>query len=295
MTQRESSEPWTIKSVLAWASEDFRSRGIESPRLDAELLLGHALGLSRIQLITDAARPLSPSELAAFKALVIRRRAYEPVAYVLGEREFFGRRFVVNEHVLVPRPDTETLVEVALDRSQSCGLSMRALDLCTGSGCVATSLAKERPTASVIGTDVSAKALEVARHNAIRLGAYNVGFFQGDLYRALPDADARFDLITANPPYIPDAEIAALAADIRDHEPHLALRGGKDGLDIVRQIVEGAPGVLAPGGVLALEIGAGQADAVAAILGQAGFSDLRKTRDLGGIERVVSGLSSPAT
>jgi release factor glutamine methyltransferase len=281
-----------VESLLRWATEDFRARGIENPRLDAELLLCRALGTTRIQLIVDAKRALAESELAAMRELVKRRRAREPVAYILGEREFFGRTFRVDRRVLVPRPDTETLVSVALARTRTVSMATRALDLCTGSGCVAVTIARERPTSLVFASDASADALAVARDNALRLGAYNVAFRQGDLYAAVEGA-WRFDLVTANPPYIPSAEIASLMPDVRDHEPRLALEGGADGLALVRRIVAEAPAHLAPGGVLALEVGAGQAPAVGALLAGAGLGDVAVDRDYARIERVVSGVLHP--
>jgi release factor glutamine methyltransferase len=201
--------------------------------------------------------------------------------------------------VLVPRPDTETLVEVALQRSRRVSMSMRALDLCTGSGCVAVSLARERPTSSVVATDVSADALAVARENALRLGAYNLAFVEGDLFAALsalgPSATKTFDVIVANPPYIPAGEIPTLMADVRDFEPKLALDGGGDGLDLVRRIVTEAPRHLAPLGLLAMEIGFGQAPAVAALFEAAGFAEVERAKDYGRIERVVSGIWNPRT
>ena len=281
---------WTIESLLRWAMDDFRTRGIENPRLDAEVLLARALGTTRIQLIVDAKRPLSPEELGRMREMVRRRRAREPVAYIVGEREFYGRTFRVDRRVLVPRPDTETLVDVALTRTRALSMSMRALDLCTGSGCVAITLGRERPTSSVIGGDVSADALAVARDNALRLGAYNVAWRQGDLFDAVP-LPARFDLVTANPPYIAVGDFASLQADVRDHEPRLALDGGDDGLSLVRRVVDGAPARLAaPGGVLAVEVGAGQAPAVAELFERAGFSGVEVRRDYARIERVVSGM-----
>ncbi len=282
-------QAWTIEALLRWAADDFRARGVESPRLDAELLLGRALGSTRIQLVVDSKRPLDAGELARFRELVKRRRAREPIAYILGEREFYGRTFRVDRRVLVPRPDTETLVTTALDRTRHLSMSMRALDLCTGSGCVAITLARERPTSAIAAADVSDDALEVARDNALRLGAYNVAFFLGDLFAALP-AGARFDLVTANAPYIAADEIASLQPDVRDHEPRLALDGGADGLDLVRRIVAGAPRALRPAGTLALEVGAGQAPAVASLLAAGPFAAVEVRRDYAGIERVVSGV-----
>lgn len=289
-----SSEPktWTIEAVLRWSTDDFRARGIETPRLDAELLLGHALGCTRIKLFMELKRELGSTELASFKELVRRRRAREPVAYILGVREFYGRPFRVDPRVLVPRPDSETLVEVALERTRHVSMSMFALDLCTGSGCVGTTLARERPTARLLGTDVNDAALVVAQDNALRLGAYNIAFARSDLFDAVSE-DSAFDLVTANPPYVSTAEVGDLASEIRLHEPHLALDGGPDGLSMIRRIVADAPRHLRPGGVLALEVGAGQALAVSAFFAAEHFQEIRSTRDLGGIERVVSGVLSP--
>ncbi len=280
---------WTVEAVLRWATDDFRARGLDSPGLDAQLLLAHALGRTRLEVIVDGKRPLDPTELGRFRELVKRRRANEPTAYLLGEREFHGRLFRVDPRVLIPRPDTEVLVEVALRRTRRVSLSMRALDLCTGSGCVAVTMARERPTSFVMAADISAGALAVARENALRLGAYNVAFRQGDLFAAV-DAGSRFDVVTANPPYIPTAEVTALPPHIRDHEPRLALDGGADGLALVRRVVSGAPAYLRPGGALAVEVGAGEADAAAALLEGAGFVEVERQRDYGRIERVVSGV-----
>jgi release factor glutamine methyltransferase len=286
-----ASQPqeWTIETVLRWAADDFRGRGIESPRLDAELLLGRALGATRIQMIVDARRPLRGEELARFRDLVKRRRAREPVAYILGEREFHGRTFLVDRRVLIPRPDTETLVDVALERTRGRSMSMRALDLCTGSGCVAVTIARERPTSLVFAADVSSDALAVARDNALRLGAYNVALRCGDLFGAV-DPSCRFDLVTANPPYVPAGEIASLQPEIRDHEPRLALAAGDDGLSLVRRIVADAPLHLADGAVVALEIGYGEAREAAEMMRAKGFAGVTVRRDYARIERVVSGV-----
>jgi len=293
VTQPETKEPWTIGAVLKWAADDFRARGIESPRLDAEVLLAHALSCSRTQLIIDMMRPLVGDELARFRDLVKRRRHREPVAYLRGEREFYGRTFRVDARVLVPRPDTETLIDVALARTRHLSMSARVLDLCTGSGCVALTLALTRPTTQVTATDISEEALALAQENALRLGAPSVAFVRADLFGELRGP---FDLVTANPPYIASAEIATLAPDVQRFEPRLALDGGDDGLVLVRRIVDEAPRYLAKGGVLAMEIGAGQADAVAALFEARGFEDVSRARDLARIERVVSGVwnKSPA-
>jgi release factor glutamine methyltransferase len=274
--------------VLAWAAEDLKKRGTSSPRLDAELLLAKVLSSDRVGLIVDADRPLAKDELARYRELHQRRRAGEPVAYLLGVREFYGRPFRVDRRVLIPRPDTEHLVEVALARTRALSLSARVLDLCTGSGCVAVTLARERPTTRVRGADISPDALTVAAENALRLGAYNVGFVLSDLFAAFRSGRDRFDLITANPPYIADAEIPALTVDIRDYEPRLALGGGRDGLDIVRRIVTGAPAFLAADGVLAMEIGSDQGPAAREILTGLGYREVSVQRDYAGLDRVVS-------
>jgi release factor glutamine methyltransferase len=291
--QAESAnKTWTIGSLVKWATDDFRARGIENPRLDAELLVAHALHITRMQVIIEAQRPLEGAELTALRELVKRRRAHEPIAYLRGEREFFGLAFRVDKRVLVPRPDTETLVDVALARTARLSLAARLLDLCTGSGCVAIAYARQRPTTQVFASDASKDALAVARENAHRLGATNVALFESDLFARVRDVcgAVKLDAITANPPYIASAEVPTLQPDIKDFEPHLALDGGADGLDVVRRIVEGAPAYLSAGGTLALEIGAGQADATATLFEAHGFTDIQKQRDMGRIERVVSGI-----
>ncbi len=280
---------WSIAKVLRFATEDFQSRGIEAARLEAELLLGSVLGLDRVRLIIDAARPLEAPELAQYRELIKRRRKGEPIAYILGQREFYGLSFRVDPRVLIPRPDTETLVETALTRTLQRSMYGRALDLCTGSGCVAVAFAKARPCWRVCGLDLSADALSLAQDNAVRLGvAHNTYFVESDLFSALGEAD-RYDLITGNPPYIVSSEIDGLQPDIRDFEPRLALEGGCDGLEIIRRIVAGAPAHLQPGGVMALEVGDGQAEAVAALFDAQGFEDIELHKDYGGWQRVVSG------
>jgi release factor glutamine methyltransferase len=289
------SEPWTVRRVVEWAAGDLRTRGSTSPRLDAEVLLAHVLGVDRVRLIIDSALPLGQDELARYRALHQRRRGGEPVAYLIGVREFFGRPFRVDARVLVPRPETELLVEVALARTRERSLSARVLDLCTGSGCVAITLGRERPTTQVLATDLSEDALRVAADNALRLGASNVAFQRADLFQGVARPDGWFELITANPPYIADGEERELPVDVRAFEPRMALFAGSDGLDLVRRIVAEAPQRLAPGGVLAMEIGAGQAPAVRALLEAAGFEEIEAARDLARHERVVSGKTARTT
>jgi release factor glutamine methyltransferase len=284
-------ESWTIRRVIAWATEDLKKRGMSSPRLDVELLLGRILGLDRVRLLIDAERPLEKAELTRYREMHQRRRAGEPVAYLLGVREFYGRSFRVDPRVLVPRPDTETLVEVALERTRHLSLSARVLDLCTGSGCVAITLSRERPTTSVLGADISPDALSVAAENALRLGAVTLGLIRSDLFSALEAGRDRFDLITANPPYIADRELPTLQVDVRAFEPRLALAGGADGLAVIRRLVAEAPPFLDAGGVLALEVGAGQAEHVRRLFEVRGFHNITTRRDYGGHERVVAGIA----
>lgn len=290
---RRVKEAWTIRRVLTWTAEDFAERGIESARLDAELIIAHALGLGRVALYLDLDRPLSAAEREAIRALVLRRRKHEPVAYIVGHKEFWGRELEVSPAVLVPRPDTETVVERALEvLSAASDASLTVLDLCTGSGAIGLTLAAERPGVQVDVTDVSPEALLVAARNAEALGVSSrVRVLQGDLFEAL-SGEEKYALITANPPYIPAPEMATLAPDVRDHEPHLALVGGADGLGFYRRIVAEAPRFLSPGGVLLMEVGAGQAPAVEALVVAAGWaSETSRLRDLGGVERVVEARS----
>jgi release factor glutamine methyltransferase len=288
-SERPAGESWTVQRVLGWATQDFEKRGLPTARLDAEVLLAHVLGCERIRLFVEATRVLGEAELGAYREVIRRRRTGEPVAYVVGRREFFGLDFAVDSRVLIPRPDTETLVDVALDRTRAWSMHGRALDLCTGSGCVAIAFARQRPTWEVIGIDLDADALEVARANALRLGAVHaLRFLPGDLDAPL-DPNERFDLVTANPPYIPTAECDELDPGVRDFEPRLALDGGQDGLTVMRRVVETARACLVPEGVVALEVGFDQASRVADLLEGAGFSAIERRRDYGGHERVVSG------
>jgi release factor glutamine methyltransferase len=293
---KPGGEPWTIRRVLAWAVADLRERGSDTPRLEAELLLAEVLGTDRVGLIVDAERPLDKTELGGYRALHKRRRAGEPVAYILGRREFYGRSFRVDARVLVPRPDTETLVETTLRRMGRAAMAARVLDVGTGSGCVAITLARERPTWRVLGVDVSEGALAVAWENATRLSALPaVGFTRGDLGDALPPHG--FEAVVSNPPYIPTADLPGLARDVRDYEPRLALSPGPSGLEIIARIVRDAPRLLCPlagrGGLLALEVGAGQAHEAARLLEAGGFTEIEIDKDYGGIERVVSGRALP--
>ncbi len=280
------ADPWTVRSVIAWTQSDFERRGMDTPRLDADLLVARALGLTRIKLFLDLDRPLVDAELTAIRTLVERRRRHEPVAYILGEREFYGHNFTVTSDVLIPRPDTETLVERALlllARELPVG---PVLDLCTGSGAIAVSLVLGSDR-TVLASDLSAAALTVAKHNATKLhAAERMSFLEGDLFAALREP-RQFACITINPPYIAALELATLAPDVRDHEPHLALDAGDDALSFYRRIAREAPPYLLPGAALLVEVGMGQAEEVERLFAAQGLVKITSHRDLGGISRVV--------
>jgi release factor glutamine methyltransferase len=283
------AEAWTVRKVIGWIQTDLAKRGIESARLDADLLVAHGLKQKRIALYLDLDRPLQDGELADVRKLVERRRKFEPIAYILGEREFYGRSFTVTNAVLIPRPDTETLVEEALRVLKKDALPGRILDLCTGSGAVALTLAAELPDREVLATDISEQALAVAAGNAERLGvAARVTFREGDLFAALPDGE-RFAAITVNPPYIGSDELEALLPDVRDHEPRLALDAGSDALSFYRRLCEGAARFLLPGAQLLVEVGYTQGEQVRGLFASAGLVDVQIAKDLSGTVRVVRG------
>ncbi|MHC1696529.1 MAG: peptide chain release factor N(5)-glutamine methyltransferase [Geobacteraceae bacterium] len=275
---------WTILKVLAWTRDYLAEKGVENSRLEAEWLLCEALGLDRVGLYVNFDKPLSDSELAACRALVARRARREPLQYILGSQDFYGLDFEVFPGVLIPRHDTETLVEEAVKR---CPAGATILDIGVGSGCIAVALAKSCPAAQIYGVDFSPKALELARRNADRHGV-TVTVLQGSLFE--PFAGRKFDLIVSNPPYIPTADLAGLQPEVRDYEPREALDGGADGLDYYRRIIPAAPDFLPQDGWLLLEVGSGEAPDVLEIFSTTGmFQELFSACDAGGVERVVGG------
>jgi release factor glutamine methyltransferase len=277
------AETWTPLKLVAWTQEWFGNKGVDAPRLTAELLLAHALRCDRVRLYLDFDKPIGEAELAAYRELVRRRAEGEPTAYLLGVREFFGRPFLVDARVLVPRPETELLVEAALAALPEGG---RALDLCTGSGAIAISLALGRPGAHVLATDVSADALAVAAENVRRLGAEGVvELARGDLWAAVHEHAGPFDVIAANPPYVPSGEVPGLPREVR-REPCIALDGGAEGLDLVRRIVAGAPARLAPGGLLLVELHESHPASFVALCLEAGLVRAEVRRDLAGLPRL---------
>ena len=253
--------------------------------VDASVLLAHVAGRDRAWLVAHRDDALTRDVADAFFALAKRRRAGEPVAYLTGTREFWGLPLAVTPAVLIPRPETETLVELALEWLPRAG-APRVLDLGTGSGAIALALAGERPDARVLAVDASAAALAVARENRARLGSMNVEFVQSDWYAEL--GDAKFDLIVSNPPYVATRDPHLTEGDLR-FEPAAALAAGSDGLSALRAIVAGAPARLAPGGALVVEHGFDQSERVQALLRAAGFGQIAVRRDLAGIPRVAAG------
>jgi release factor glutamine methyltransferase len=286
------TEAWTVLKVLGWTQGRFAEADIATARLDAELLLARVLGYDRVGLYTHFDQPLGPEELAAYRALIKRRLGGEPIAYLIGRREFRSLEFEVDSRVLVPRPETEILVEAALAHlgplpDEDLATPPRAVDVGTGSGAIAIALKAERPDLQMIAIDRSPEAAQVARANAERLGVAIV-VREGDLLAPV-EGEGALDLIVSNPPYIPTGELATLPPEVK-REPRAALDGGRDGLDIIRRLVQAAPRALKVGGALALEVGAGQAQKVAALFADEGFSSIAIRRDLAGIERVVFGL-----
>ena len=266
--------------------------GIDSARLDAELLLGCALGMSREELIVAATRKVSVAESDRYEDLLRRRLNREPLAYITGQQEFWSLGFLVSGDVLVPRPETETLVERALKHLAAINNheAPRILELGTGSGAIAVALASELPQAEIVATEIAPAALQIARRNASRNGVSNaIRFLQGDLFTALDqELEKDFDLILSNPPYIPRGEIAHLGAEVSRWEPRAALDGGVDGLDFYRRIIEEAPGYLRQGGAVAVEIGAAIGSLVLALFrNNPAYGDTRVYQDYSGRDRVV--------
>ena len=265
----------------------FRACGIESPELDARILVGHALGLDHAALAAAASRSMNAAEQHAVATLAHRRLAREPVARIIGTKEFWSLTLCIGAATLVPRPETETVVEAALDflaRRNARSRPLRIADLGTGSGAILLALLSELPQACGIGTDVSTAALTVARENAERLDLNGARFVACDMAAAL---SGPFDLIVSNPPYIASAEIAGLAPEVRDFDPRVALDGGTDGLDFYRTIAATVPALLAPGGALIVEVGAGQAQPVSALFAVAGLAPAPPRHDLNRMPRAL--------
>jgi len=290
----EQSQGWTIRRLLEWTAPFFSRKAVDSPRLSAELLLAHVLKVPRIKLYTDYERVLAEPDLSDYRELVKRAAEHEPIAYLTGIAHFFNLEFEVNRDVLIPRPETETLVEHVLQfvRTQPELARPRILDLCTGSGCVAAAVAYHLKTATVLASDNSSAAVEVAKRNMRRLNLQDrVLVVQGDLYSALEkQVDVQpFDLILANPPYIRTEDIPKLDRNVRGYEPREALDGGADGLVVHRRIMAGAKERLVAGGRVYMEIAFDQEDLAKQVVTAAeGFDDVKILKDYGGRDRVMT-------
>jgi release factor glutamine methyltransferase len=303
-----TNETWTVLKIIQWTTEYFREKGVQNPRLDSEVLLSHLLNLDRVGLYLNFDRPMSKEELSSFREMVKRRGAREPLQYITGRQEFWSLDFKVTPDVLIPRPETEILVEEAIKAVSSeplavsgkkrgtqltaHSLQLTILDLCTGSGCIAISLAHELKDAVVYAVDASEAALTVARENAAKNGVHDrVIFLHGDLYNAFHPSSLiphPFHLIVSNPPYVKTGDIPNIQPEVREYEPRMAVDGGPEGLDFYRRIVAGAPEYLAAGGWLMMEVGEGQVSAVSEMINATkAFESVSIVKDLAGIERVV--------
>jgi len=279
---------WTTRKLLAWTTEHFEKKELDSPRVSAEMLLSHVLETDRLKLYMDPDRPASDLERAAFRDLVERALEHEPVDYLVGHAPFFTLTFKVSPAVLIPRPSTETLVEHVLQHHRAAGPGRAHIaDVCTGSGCIAISLAKHMPEATFVASDISEAALAIAKQNAEKHGvADRIEFRHGDLLDPL-NGD-RFDYLCTNPPYIPDDEWDAIAPNVKDHEPVTALRGGKDGLLFIRPILQHAATYLKPSGQLALEAAAAHKAALIQLVDQEdSLNHPRVLNDHEGLPRIL--------
>ena len=273
---------WTTRELLGWISGAFADRGMDAPRLSAELLVAHVANTTRLGLYTDPDRPSAPSERAALRDLVARALRHEPIQYLVGEWPFFGVDLLVDRRALIPRPSTELLCETILQSLRAEARTdepLRIADVCTGSGCIAIALATHLPNATVIATDLSHAALGLAEANVAKHSMHDrIELRRGDLLAAL-EGEPRFDVIAANPPYIPDDEWEEVSPTVKDHEPVMALRAGPLGLDAVGPLIRAAPDHLAPGAALVVEIAAASAPRVLDLARDAGLADARVLRD----------------
>lgn len=289
----------TVAETLKWASEYLSLHKVPDPYVEAEFLLAHVLGCQRKEILIHPERGLAHDELERFRGFIERRAGREPVQYITGEVEFRGLMFKVNRAVLIPRPETELLVEEAINSikkrdAMGMGKDVTVLDLCTGSGCIAISIAKELPYCRVYAVDISEGAIEIARENAERYGVEErVIFLAGDLFEAIEPLglDGEIDLVISNPPYVSKKEMKGLPPEIKEYEPLQALDGGKDGLDFYRRIVDETPFYLSDDRLLIMEIGYGQAESIKELLKREGdFTEIEIKKDLAGIERIIKAI-----
>jgi len=285
----EIGPPWTALKLLRWTADYFEAEDLsETPRLDADLLLAEVLDLDRVELYARFDTVVDDSDRAAFRELVKRRAAGEPVAYLIGRKSFWQMEFAVDDSTIIPRPETEVLVEEALEYLPA-DEPLTVVDIGTGTGAIALAVAKERPAYDLVATDDSEETLALARHNANRLGYDDqIDFHHGDLFEALPADRQPVDAVISNPPYVPEGD-RDIGIEVRAHEPDHALFGGSDGLDILERLVEQSPEVVVEGGWLFVEIGAHQGDAVVERFEAAAYDEVAVRRDYGDHDRVVRG------
>jgi release factor glutamine methyltransferase len=293
-SSREAGDegPWTVLRLIRWSADYLAGKGVENARLDAELLLAHALETDRLQLYLQFDRPLTPGERDLFRPLLRRRAAREPLQYITGRTGFRELELLTDPRALIPRQETEVLVQVVLDWAAAQDADdLTAVDFGTGSGCISLSLAVEGPFREVWAVDASPAALELAALNAQRSAvAERIHLVRGDSLAALPGGRT-FDVVVSNPPYVAAGDAVGMQPEVVEHEPHGALFAGEDGLDVLRALVSQAPDRIRPGGLLAVEIGADQGEAVRRLVEEAGaFSGVTVREDLSGRPRIVSGV-----
>lgn len=286
--EKPTADAWTVGRLLTWTTDFLKGKGADSPRLDAEVLLAHARGCQRIELYTAFEEEPAETVRTTFRELVGKRAKGTPVAYLVGRREFFSLNFEVTPEVLIPRPETETLVVRAIDLAKCLGESPTIADIGTGSGIIAVTMAKRVKNCHVTAVDISPAALGVARRNAEKHGvAERIEFVESDLFVAVP-ADKKFEMVLSNPPYVATHEMATLPADVRDFEPHMALDGGVNGAEVIERLVPQAAERLNPGGWLLMEVGPANAELVENIVKANAVFELGETlKDTAGLPRVV--------
>jgi len=287
-------ESWTVLKLLQWTTDYFQKNNVSEPRTSAEVLLAHVLAEDRLFLYLNYDRPMETNELTAYRACIKRRLGGEPNQYITGNQEFWSLPLRVSPDVLIPRPETEVLVEAVLEFLDKADPNVDILDLGTGSGAIAIALARELPAARIVATDLSIAALRLAQENAkLHQVDQRILFVQGDMFAAIPGASQRFKVVVTNPPYVSHAEILELPREIRDFEPHHALEGGPDGLAAIRHIIAEAPKVLFQAGALFVEMGADQTESVSALVKDSQhYEDYRIIKDYSRLDRVLVAIKA---
>lgn len=291
-TSKADTKVWTALELRRWGEGYFAEKQIDSPRLTMELMLCHILRYSRLELYLHYDKPLTKAELSALKAMIARRAKREPLQYILGETEFYGLPFAIDSSALIPRPETEFLVEAALEYLVQATQPLSVLDIGTGSGCIALTIAKKSPESRVVAMDISETALALAAKNQSALGVENCELVKRDIFREII-VKKPFDVIVSNPPYISTEGMAELEPELLRHEPHIALTDGGDGLRFYRRFAEVFPSILAPDGMFFIEIGYGQAAEVIDLFADAYQCSIKN--DLAGIPRILIGRQKQIT